>query len=281
MECGAEKFASLCFRHTRWSEIPWSHIPLELKHCLSIIRVSNGSLDWEAIWNKVRQIADSLAAPATVCGEQLLTEATGKLGRQSTSIDPQARKPAIASVTQPPNGVFWWDGYPFSVARQFVLTAKGHRNMGLPSKFHAVITVSQSTGFKVNVRAEPMVLPFYDQSSAITKRRSNVLSLPIVLSHLARIVVRTVIDLGLTLTCLSIPIRNESSESQKDNEQSGSSATVPTKQEVAASVSQDLNLIEDDSATILSTKNLKQFYGSEARSGKFNYELFVIPGIRV
>ena len=254
---------------------------LELKHCLSIIRISNGSLDWEAIRNKVRQTADSLAAPATVCGEQLLTEATGKLGRQSTSIDPQARKPAIASVTQPPNGVFWWGGYPFSVARQFMLTAKGHRNMGLLSEFNIVITVSQPTGFKVNVRAEPMVYRFCDHSSAITERRSNVLFLSIVLSHLARIVIGVVTDLGLTLTCLSIPIRNESSESQKVNIQSKSSTSVPTNQKIVASTNQDFILIEDDAETVLAAKNLKQFYGSEARLGKFNDELFVIPGIRV
>ena len=164
-------------RRTRWIEIPQSQIPLELKHRLSIIRDSNGSLYREAIWNKVRQIAESLAAPATVCGEQMLAEATGKLGRQSTSIDPQARKPAIASVTHPPNGVFWWSGYPFSVARQFVLTAKGHRNMGLPSNFIAAKPLNQLTGFEVNVRTESILLPFCDQSSAITERRSNALSI--------------------------------------------------------------------------------------------------------
>lgn len=57
-------------------------------------------------------IAEALAAPATVCEERLFAKATGKLGRQNTSNDSQARKPAITSVTLPPNGVFWWDGYP-------------------------------------------------------------------------------------------------------------------------------------------------------------------------
>ncbi len=106
---------------------------------------------------------ETLAAPATVCGERLLAEATGKLGRQSTSVDPQARKPAIASVTQPPNGVFRWDGSPFSVARQFVLTAKGYRDVGflpISANLAVIAGLSNVKRFGIGLRTVTTISPF-------------------------------------------------------------------------------------------------------------------------
>lgn len=100
-------------------------------------------------------------------------------------------------------------------------------------------------------------------------------------SHLARTLFEIVTDLGSTLNSLSTPFRNESSEAQEDNEQSKSSTPVPTKQEVVASVNENFTFIEDDATTVMSVKNLKQSYGSEARLVEFDAEIFVIPGIRV
>ena len=153
--------------------------------------------------------------------------------------------------------------------------------MGLPSDFNAANSFSQPTAFEVNVRAESVVLPFCDQYSAITERRPMSSLYQLLSSHLARTLFGIVTDLGSTLNCLSTPNRNESPEAQEDNKRSKSSTPVPTKQAVVASVNKDFTFVEDDAATVMSVKNLKQSYGSEARLGVFDDEFFVIPGIRV